>query len=188
MQDNQYNPKTGMIEGDHLRHLAKHGIHGIVDRVNRLIPGDQRLTDEALPSKLRDLIEQAGKLATQLERCESVPLAMGPEYVKKQAKIAADALPLARAELDRRQQAALDALSDLRRNLSGKNPLVAAGVEVLLQRNPDIQGAIEAEAQLLAWRTAAAICRDAATGKTIPRWLSVMIAQHEAHKAASAAA
>ena len=183
MKDNKFNEKTGMIEGGHLDHLAKTGIHSLIERSNNFIGMSRPLTDADLPAKVRSLVEQSVKLADQLRKCEGLPVAMAAEYVWAQAKLSGEALPLMQAELDRRRQAARDAVAHLRQNLIGKggNSLVLAGGDALLH-SLDVQGTVEREAGLAAWGNAFAIIRDNATGKTIPRWLAVLIQAHEVEK------
>ena len=183
IRDNRFDPTTGMIEGDHLRTLAGIGIHRLIERVNQLLMGsDRRFTYNDIPAKVRPLVEQAEVLADQLEKCVAIHVSMAPDYIHAQAKLAGEALPLMKAEVLRREQSAREAQAQIATTLTGNGgALVAAGVAVLL-RGTDVTGAIEVEAQLSAWRAACAICRDAATGKTVPRWLTALIAAHEAHK------
>lgn len=181
--DNKYDPKTGMLEGSHLEHLAKIGICRLVERVNNSIAGcERRLTVDDLPGKVRSMVEESDKLSEQLRKCESVHVTIAGDYLKAQAKLAANALPLVQAELERRRQVARDALAQLRANLTGKgNPLVGAAADMLM-RAVNIHGAVEIEAGISAWSFAYGICRDTAANKTVPRWLTVLLQQLEIAK------
>jgi len=186
---NRYDPKTGLLQGDHLRFLAKIGIHKLIQRVNNTIQGcDHRLGLDDLPGKVRALVEKADKLADQLEKCDAIDLSMAKDYITAQTKIAGDALPLLQEILQRQENAAKQAVEQLRITLTGKGgPAVSAAADVLL-RNLNVAYAAEHELALPFWRAVFAICRDNANTKATPRWLVVMIAQHEAHKAGMVAA
>lgn len=183
---NQFQPAAALgVTGDHLRLVASIGIHEMVKRVNiGLLGGEKRLAESDLPGKVSALVEQAKALAEQICRCDAIDVHTASDYVAAQAKLATTALPLMVDELQRRERAARDAIAALRANLTGKgNNLVGAAAEVLL-RATNVVGAVEVEAGLMAWRSAMAIVRDTAANKNVPRWLKVMVSQHEAAKLA----
>ena len=183
---NKFDPKSGMIEGDHLAHLAGIGIHKLVERVEKTTSGyDRKLSADDLPAKVKTAVEQATKLSEQLLKCESLPVEMSVSYVKAQSKIAGEILPLIQNELAKREQAALDAMAEMRKNLTGKGgDFVAAAAESVL-RAADAESVISREAGLAGWRSAFGIVRDNSTGKTIPRWLAELIRQHAVQTAAN---
>jgi len=180
--ENKYDPKTGTIEGDHLQHLAGIGIHKLCERVNRAFGCDKQLTDGDLPGKVPKLIEQADKLASQLLKCESIHVSMAGDYIRAQSKIAGEGLPLMQEVLQKKERAVGEAVASVRANMIGKGGALSAAVADKLMENSGVLTIAEKEAGLTSWRTAHAICRDNATGKTVPRWLSELVRQHEAAK------
>jgi len=184
IHDNQYDYKRGMVEGDHLEHLASIGLGQLVERVNNglLIVGDRQMREDDLPTKVREAVREATQLSDQLVKCESVPVQVAVDYVKRQGKIAADVLPLVEGELSRHTAEATAALAAVRANLMGKQsgPLMAAIVdELLLTMNAD--GKAQLAAGISAWRRAFGIVRDTAACKMVPKWLNILAAAHEAH-------
>ncbi len=188
LYDNAFNFKTGLIEGDHLRHLSKIGIHKLIERCDSAIMGcDRRLTADDLPGKVRALVEQGARLAEQLAKCDAIDLGTARTYLAAQAKLAGEALPIIGDVLQRQEAAAKDAIAELRKTLTGKGGAIAGAAAAMLLHNADVTGAAEREAGLCWWRCAFAICRDTAANAKPPRWLTCLIAAHEAHKLGTAA-
>jgi hypothetical protein len=185
---NAFSPTKGLIEGDHLQQVASIGVHRLVERVNHgMLGGERPLSDGDLPGKVRDAIGKADRLFEQLLKCESIPVATAVDYIRAQGKIAADVLPILVDTLNRQEAAAKEAIATLRKTMIGKGDhLVATAANTLLM-SVNIEAAVEGDAQIPAWRRSFALCRDVGDGKTVPRWLRICMAAHEAERNKAAA-
>jgi hypothetical protein len=184
LRDNSYNPKLGVLEGDHQRLLVRFTIGNLVERANVItsMGTSPNLTEDDLPSGVRDLMAESAKLSEQLERCDAVDIETAISYCERQAKFAGKALPLLAAELGRREADAAATVAAIRAQWMGKEKSATATqvVDELLRSTGAADKASHA-LKLPAFRTATGVVRDIATEKNLPRCLKILAGQHQAY-------